>query len=320
MPKITFQVPNGFDKGNPANPENYVGGQANLKAVKKLLKQPGVYIWGIKDKKGKFFPLYIGIRKDIWSRIPQHYNGNAYMGASTSGLFDLNQLLANPFNFYTTTLLNFNLFWVNVNHTVANMVFMLNPPINLKDSLVYFRSSRAMNRHCTLPDITYPIHNFTHQDAFNEYNFLNGIGLTCLGGLANRMLNTKNIIRDNFYFVYAPFDGPNGIINSLLNDPQHPLNNKAVEFQAKGIYNVGRANGPGKDIAERVETATKKALEKINLYTIGEAPGALYPFEIDLTAIQNNLINVGGYVYPDNYGKAGDPSLEIPVPNYPPYY
>lgn len=319
MPVINFQVPAGFIMGNPNDAANYVNGQADLNALQTLLSQPGVYIWGVKDENGKFCPLYVGIRIDIWNRINQHYNGNAFIGASTSGLFDLEQLFLNQPYFYITTLANFNTFWINVPRNIVNMEVMLNAPINLKDSFVYFQSSRAMNRHCNLNDVAFPIHDFTHQGAITEYNNLNAIGLGCLGGLACRMRRTKKIIEDNFYFIYAPFNGPNGIIQSILNNDPHPLTGLAQEYANNGVYNIGNANGPGRDIAERVEKATKTALDKINLFTVAKATNPIFHFDIDLTAIQNDLVNVGGFVgvpnkYPNNYGNAGNPPLSIHVP------
>jgi|GEM_PF-3151342 len=315
MPVINFQVPAGFIQGDPNNAANYVNGQADLNALQALLNQPGVYIWGVKDENGKFCPLYIGIRKIIWSRIIEHYVKHSFMNSSTNGLFDLNQLFQNPLNFYTTTLFNFNEFWVSRRHTKANMERMLTAPINLKDSLVFFRSSRAMNRHCNLQDNLHPIHNLQHITAIAEYNALFNAGYKCLGALAQRMIATKNIIENNFYFVYAPFNGPDGIIQSILDDGSNPILVGLVEeYLRNGIFNIGNAYGAGGNIALRVETATKAALNKINLHTISKAAGALYHFDIDLTAIQNGLINVGGYVYPNNYGNAGDPPLIIPVP------
>ena len=66
-------------------------------------------------------------------------------------------------------------------------------------------------------------------------------------------------------------------------------------------------------------------MEKINLFTAGKGQGANWQMDIDLTAIQNDLINVGGFVnvngkYPNEYVKVGNHDLIIPIPHFPPHY
>lgn len=324
MPTIRFQVPNRFIKGNPNDPANYENGEAGRAALETLLRQPGVYVWGIKNQYGKFCLLYVGIRNDILRRINEHYNGNAFMGTSTGVLFDLKNLYNNPvpIDFYNRVMFQFNQLWINGGGNEVQRKFGLYAA--LLNDIVYFQCSSFMNYYCNIPTQLAIWNNFNHTGANNEY-LINiparfpdpayaGI-LASATNLSERMIATKNIIRDNFYFIYAPFNGPDGIIQSLLYEPDHPLYGDATAYYVNPVYIPS-----GQEIARRVEIATKKALEKINLFTYGKAGEPILDFDIDLSAIQNNLVNVGGYVYPFGYGTPGDPDLIIPVPNFPPHY
>ena len=292
MPVITFQRPTHFQQGNP-HPffqHNHFLGNGN--------DQLGIYIWGVKlNFNGviKFCPIYVG---EGWLRNQlqiDHYNGKTQYGAHTKELFDLNLLQENPNDFYTRILFRYNTHYMNY---YANHAPHQNPMlIALNHDLVYFQSQKHMYLYC-FNDIDRGNNlNHTHGQALNNYNAHADAGNVHSQNLALRFARSKTIIRENFYFIYVTLQS---IRQSNPND-------------FIGVDD--------KELKKRVENSTKKALEKINIFTTGKGQGDNWQMDIDLTAIQNDLIivNPEGFVnpngqYPNEYGNVGNPNLIIPFP------
>ena len=297
MPTIKFQVPVGFQQGNPHLffQQNGFLGRGNDKL--------GVYIWGVKlNIEGViiFCPIYVG---EGWLRNClqlRHYNRNVNYGSHRKELFDLAILQANHVDFYTRVLQQYNALYMNFypNNGGAIQNAML---IALINDLVYFQSQNHMNWFCHGVNHPQVALNHTHGEAFANYNALcvAGNGNAC--NLSNTMVAAKNTIACNFYFIYATLED---IRNENPNDFNHLTNDQ---------------------LKQDVEHATKRALEKVNIYTVGKGVGEFPRMNINLTAIQNDLINVGGFVgvpnkYPNGYSNVGDPDLIIPVQYLPPHY
>lgn len=290
MPTITFQVPSGFTRGNPHPFFQFNGFIPNDKL--------GVYVWGVKliiNGETKFCPIYVGegwLRECLQKR---HYNKNANYGGHVKELFDLVSLQRNSGDFYKRVLKLYNTVYMAYYPAITPGIqgAMLNL---LAQDLVYFHSQTHMNMYCLGVPYAVGVPNHNHYDALINYNALSLMGNIRASDLCTRFVLTKNIISCSFFFVYTTLD-------KIKDD-------NPTDF-------IGMSDST---LKKRVEHATKKALENISLFTAGKGEGEILDMNIDFTAIQNDLINVGDYVYPNNYGIAGDPPLVIPVPNYPPYY
>ena len=70
-----------------------------------------------------------------------------------------------------------------------------------------------------------------------------------------------------------------------------------------------KKNGAGRKIAESIEKATKELLNKINIHTPTKAHGKFYDMEINLSCIQNDLINIENHCYNDKNSKYLNPLI-----------
>jgi hypothetical protein len=98
---------------------------------------------------------------------------------------------------------------------------------------------------------------------------------------ASRILLTLGNFRDKFYYVYA----------SAKNNPE-------TDFADKGVLHS-------------IEKQTKEKLKKINIHTsAGEMAGTIKDsIEIDLSGIQNELVNIGEHDFNNPNGNYKNPLI-----------
>ena len=245
----------------------------------------GVYIYGVKltiEEQGeKFVPLYVG-QGNLIGRLTSHYNGLKILGNSLKELFKLNGIttIIDLLNLYQSQLIYDS--YTGKGGVPTHPYRVTVPSLIFYNDINFFNGKLALN-----PPIIAGAgvgHNAIVQ-------LLNATGNPIAIALANDIVNTKAVYTTSFHFVYT-----------TLPD---------IEKQVDISYpSLPQGYGRGGLILERVEYATKKALQRIGINTTADTKDGYLPMNIDLTAIQNNLINVGGH----NFGFPNYTPLIIPVP------
>ena len=94
-----------------------------------------------------------------------------------------------------------------------------------------------------------------------------------------KMKNTKCLYDFDFYLIYCSYED---IINQLMENKKLFLKYDTPKTQL-----------------ERLERATKSALNLIGLNTTAKAEGEYLDMDIDLSNIETDLVNLGGHPYND---------------------
>jgi hypothetical protein len=101
------------------------------------------------------------------------------------------------------------------------------------------------------------------------------ITLNSISELITRIITTLNNFRKDFYYVYAS---------------DSTENNKGIVLSSSASR-------------KHVEYQVKVSLNKINIHTTAAAKTVITtPIQVDLSQIQNELVNVGGHLYNDKLG------------------
>jgi hypothetical protein len=269
--QVVFRCPPpGF---NPSNRDSYT----YLKMIR------GVYVYGLKlglIGKELFIPLYVGISNDLMARLWQHYEEENTTGNSKKEVFNLSN---------RSTLADLN----NLYHDMSeyDQYSGVHPLRFDIPSLIWFNHRSFFDHRLGLPMGTSNYNN-GHQDSVGLNGDLDILhGLFPVNGaldLKNKISRTKRLFDCNYYFIYANLTT---VVQSIQNGP---LFEKSNEYRSTNVWAVGKKNGQGKDIAERMEYATKVALRRIGIHTTAKANGALVPMHIDFSEIQDNLVNLTG--------------------------
>jgi len=225
---------------------------------------PGVYVYGlllsVKDNGGnlveKFLPYAVGESNNLHTRlIKQKYEWLKSGGDGTKELFDFSS------SFETISNINYRYSEMNVYDSCCGKTGKLLLVRGLS-TLVYFQDSKFFN--FVLGSATFS-GNFDHQLAINN---LTTLGRPLSTSLADAIIATKLKFQDNFYFIYST----NYIIEG----------------------NIKTFSSAKKDPTRlQIETDTKFALKKINIYTTEPHHKIPDPAtEIDLSCIMEMLINL----------------------------
>lgn len=251
MPVINFQVP---VLANPANP-NSLPDFALIPAIS------GIYIYGIK-KDGVFYPFYIGETDNLKKRLNEHYtnnrtaNGLRGIGNGIKELFDLQKLITNPDYFYKTTLHQYNFAILRGSSDNRSHKFPLYSL--LKNDLVFWQCRSFMRYYYKEVCTIIPRDNHNQIQALAEYAFRDAL-YPNITPLAPRLANSKDLIRDNFYFIYSTLE-------SL------------------------------KNVRQGFEAATKWHLKnEFSLFTCGDITGGTdiyYSLEENIPQLPNNTIDL----------------------------
>ncbi len=247
-----------------------------------LANQPktGVYIYGLLlniDGIAQFLPLNVGITNETFEKrlIKEHY-AQIITGYSSKEIFDFVNI---------RTSLDVDKIYDSIkqyDQLVGKNIEKVKLPTIAKNQqilkyLIYFQNLKYFNLLLQKNDI--------YSGNYNV-NFAIDI-LASKKDLAhkNKIEQMLNLYKSNFYFVYA----------DLYNDVTEVPDEINLEYNGWNIENqyiVNRKNGPGKNLLERIELATKNKLKKIDIYTSAKAVGQNLTMNIDLSNIQQNLINL----------------------------
>jgi len=284
--------------------------------------KPGVYIVGVKievndppqefDKNGnplenakaveKFCPLYVGISKDLRTRIRGHRNGPSGELNHNKELF--NFLNVSPFQFYKDIKF-FDRNYIRSGCTkysnLKNIVFQRISNNPYHNSLIWFPDFQFFNQYLNLTTSTYGLPNGInngHEESIRKGGDLDTIGTQNSLRLKNDIISVKKGIEDKFWYCYSTLDS---IVNEIINNNFNELLILANLYKINPVYNVGRNNGHGKAICEIVESSIKDKLNSIDIYTYaGVQTSPLNQLCFDLSPIQNDLVNMTGKPFPNN--------------------
>jgi hypothetical protein len=244
-----------------------------------LANQPrnGVYIYGLLlnvDRNSKFIPLYVGIG-DLMNRLQiHHYNGYNINGNGRKELWQFDR-----FNYKKSDIsgiykkMNIYEMFNSIVKTPYNSSRSYMGFLNQLHNLIYFQNN----------DFFHVKHNLNlPQKNYGQLDMLNYLNNNNLNQSAQVLTNVKLNFTNNFYFVYA----------DLYSDVTEVSDDINLEYN--GWNNVDQYEGPGRRLLERIELVTKNKLKKIDIYTSAKALGQNLTMNIDLSNIQQNLINLTG--------------------------
>ncbi len=264
--------------------------QFNPDDLKGIPETPGVYIVGVKipvegEDEEKFCPLYVGIRKNLQSRIKQHKKQTGGYLNSRKDLFDIvNESIQNVYS----DIEIFNQFKNNKNlYDPYNLSSFDAVKIN-HNSLIWYPDAHFFDNYLNVQKLSeYPVKddrliNVGHIRSIKFSGDLDSIhkkNSTCgADELKIKILAVKDKIETNFYFIYATLDN---IINEVLTDVNSDLYQDAGDYKKNRIYNipgnkkqgVKGQKGPGMRICEKIEATAKEALKNNGIHTYGDAKG-----------------------------------------------
>jgi hypothetical protein len=280
--KIIFQHPptgtkDPFKDFEPWNPRHYPEGG-------------GVYIYGLRTIVNgvlKFIPLVVGQSDDLQNRLHKdHYMGKfanplaIILGNGSLHSGDPKEIWDFSNSFLTIPEL------VKIYKDIDSYDNTLGKKnkvahVALLKNLIFFQDCNFFHLKHAVNPIFKKKNIKTEQSVKYLVNMLTG-GLTKntndIIQHISKILLSLNCFRDSFYFVYA--------------------------IKSEGINLLNMHD------RESAEKATKKQLKSIKLYTTADArKGKEMPIQIDLTEIQDELVNVGSRQYNDLNGNYKNPLI-----------
>lgn len=224
-----------------------------------LTDKKGVYIIGVKLE-NKFCPLYVGeAGRSIFERIKTHHwrygGGNGGMN-SEQELFNLKGAINKVYEDIEV----WNTEWdsLNSNSKKNKKINLFNKIKNKNNTLIWFNCNTFFDHYLGLTSISKYEEEYRGHDSSIYYD-LQEINKTYpkngVQNLIDNIKETKEIIHNNFYYMYWEQEN-----NLELKD---------------------------------VEAATKKALEKLNIFTHSHANKKIKnKYMIDLSCIGNDMISL----------------------------
>ena len=265
--KVTFKHPQVKDAHGNESLNPFQDFKAN--EINHYPDEKGIYINGLKLKvKGetKFIPLYVGITETRTLRIRlynEHYLKYRAYGKGKKELWDFSK---------TTYLLK------DIHSRYSEMYHydyinsIVNPVRKNRKAQKYISELLYLNHLIFFQNENYFLlkngknfgthTNVNHLEAVNKYPIL-----------SKDIIDTKKNYDKNFYFVYANM---NDVIKNNDLDTTNSI-----------------------QLAKNIELATKKALNVIGIHTTATTgiDAELIDMDIDLTELQENLINLGGHPF-----------------------
>ena len=272
--KVVFNHPpvpgstNPFVDFNPANAAHYPPAGTNGIYINGL--RLDININGVISK--KFVPTYVGIG-NLRSRLRSyHYNKFRSNRAGEKDLWNFSEITFTQYQIYQRYADMYYYDYINN--------YRINPPLyritndymnELKEiqHLLFFRAKNYFNVKFGL--------GFNPADIYFNLNHNNVGAFFPPTPQITQIANTKLKYDKGFYFVYATIE------NDICDYQEHTLflQNPVVP----PVYS--------QSFAEGIETATKKVLNKIGIHTTAKANLNLYDMEIDLSNVQDVLVNLG---------------------------
>ena len=269
-PPITSPIINPLVDFQPWNQEHYP-------------ETKGIYINGLRlniNNKLKFVPIYVGIAcKDTLKNRLFHYHYKKYQtcgkgcGNSRKDIWDFNPVtsLNDLFGIYSEMFYYdcFNNYQKGVIRTSEGFLRAL---LSLKYLLFYQnRNYFEMKSGGVFQNLNEAEREMTHCDAIAE------------GFDANTKLQKiKAVYAKDFYYVFCPIEE---IQMQLHKEENKQLGIRLADSQTQ---------------LKRIERVVKRALNTIGIHTTAKSEGEILDMNIDLTKIQNELVNLGGHPYNSN--------------------
>jgi hypothetical protein len=270
--KVTFQNP------LQGNPFHLVNNNPFLNAQ----STNGVYVYGLLvnvDGFDKFVPVYVGIGNLENRLVNNHYRGYKNNGNGKKELW----------NFINNNYTNSEITRIYKEMNIYEMLnSIVKTPYNSSRSYMEFLNQLHNLIYFQNNDFFHVKHNLNQQQLdLGQIDMLNYLTNNNLNQSAQVLANVKLNFTNNFYFVYADLYSDVTEVSDEINLEYNGWNNV-------NQYIVNNINGPGRNLLERIELATKNKLKKIDIYTSAKASGQNLTMNIDLSNIQQNLINLTG--------------------------
>lgn len=267
---VQFKHPsNGFMNFNPSDINHYSN-----------LNLPGIYIYGlrqnIKGIQGKtFIPLYVGITKNLKKRLyDDHFLQESWPGKKSSKkeIFDFSN------EDYSLEAIADRYRDMLVYDLVTNYKGQQRPIISYLKHLVWFQDLTFYHEKIGANIFPLPRTNSNHLDSYKN-GLLSSMKNNSLNEIITKGELTKKKFNNDFYFVYATYQD---IINS----------NDVIDLK-----NSTLSANYTKESAEKIEFRTKKVLNQLGINTTAKAEVINSQIKIDLSIIQNDLINLTGETF-----------------------
>jgi hypothetical protein len=273
----------------------------NPNELNAIPNKPGVYIVGVKiDINGqgeKFCPLIVGQSTNLKNRITGHRdpdNTSTSRGELNSfkEIFNFEVLHKNPSNFYEDIKI-WDEGWISKHHKKRTDLKILCESIKLNhNSLIWFPNPIFYDVYFGVAsNININVALNRHNATIQKRNNLTDISSQNAKDLINKINKARTQINDNYFIAYA-------YSNSEMNedvDFKNVVLREEIESATKWkllnhlkISTYAGINGAGKNIWSKLETG-----QNINL-------------DLDLSAIQNDLVNLGGHTF-------GSPNYNSPL-------
>jgi len=247
--------------------------------------EQGMYIYGIRaqvDGILKFIPIVVGEGGDLRKRLyNDHYLGKfatplarlfgdlSRASGAAKEIWDFSKddfTLAEIKAIYCDTL------QYDTIHTKGrgkvHRVAKLKNLIFFQDAAFFHQKTEIVNlpwiTNLRIEEAIYYLMTLSSQKEPDKFNVISN--------LITRIISTLINFKSNFYYVYASHkdDNNSGEVNTILS------NDKARKI---------------------VENTVKKKLNNINIHTTAAASSKTLPIKIDLSKIQNELVNVRDHIY-----------------------
>ena len=290
--KITFKNPptntlNPFQDFNPSNVNHYPDSN-------------GIYVYGLKlivENKETFIPLYVGIGNLKKRLFNDHYKQESFPGKKISKkeIFDFSN------SQFTLQEIIDKYYEMNIYDDEVNVKKSKNPIpiISRLQNLIWYQNITFYNSKFNTIIFNSSKFDTNHLDSISQNGIFNSIKNNLLQGCKQKIINTKNKFNIDYYYVYADlYKDVTDISEDINNDEKYKKWNDKSQYTIVRENVSKKVNGPGKNLVERIELATKNKLKSINIHTTAKANGANIPMQIDLTCIQNNLINLTSQDFP----------------------
>lgn len=270
---ISYTAPN---NGETANDLNFFEPLREY-TEKGYQKKSGVYIIGVLINE-KFCPLRVGqALDDLYHRVRnEHWLCGVVKRGGLNSFEELFDLLLDPTQFYEGIRI-WNNVWCGKSSRERFQELFQKIKTGGNDSLIWFNCCEFFDHYIGKPGVSKYVDGTGHdaslifdlpQIARNNQSIANDTNK-----LIDRIKNTKQLIKDNFYYAYWDANSFEGFSQMV----------KKVQ----------------KALLRSVEGATKKALETIEIYTYSHDEAFNGQFTIDLSLIQEILINNTNDVYPN---------------------
>ena len=268
----------------------------------------GIYIYGVKvEIEGvgeKFVPQYVGTGNLYDCLYKRHYCTNRNEGNSLKGLFYLSKKMSySELNYLYKECQKFDEYlgikgkndFLEVFANLDNLIWYRYRPFfkyKLGINTDYF--DNRIDKFCSggkeklLNNVKGQNITVMNGGDFDMLlNYVNNNHKLNIESLREKIISTKKVYSEKFYYLYADYED---IINSINNDDFIIKYLESI-YKTKSI-DLNEWKNEGTKLIERAEYATKTALQQINIYTTAKAIKPIISMKIDFSNIYKELVNL----------------------------